>query len=318
MGKTYNSNLKPFDIGRKVIIIHMRISHMGVASNGKFPGLLGQFERKDREMKRKILAGILIVLGSILLILSVTGIGLAWVYNEPLTQRSVARLQEVDGVLVQIQKDLQSAKMEVERALRLIESGEEALAALAQQSTGGKQLLDQVGSMLDDELIPGLASTREKIDQLQGALEDLRTVVRQVNSIPFINLNLPGDQELGNVISGADALDTEIANVQDLAERTSTFVSDLSFALGGDFDETKQHLQDLLQILKDNDKMVSGWRSEVRMLIVSMPRWIDNASIILTVFLLWFGVSQFGLILHGLSIRRGDDPLAVLRTQPPA
>jgi len=210
---------------------------------------------------------------------------------------------------------LQSAKLEVERALRLIESGEEALAALAQQSTGGKQLLDQVGSMLDDELIPGLASTREKIDQLQGALEDLRTVVRQVNSIPFINLNLPGDQELGNVISGADALDTEIANVQDLAERSSTFVSDLSFALGGDFDETKQHLQDLLQILKDNDQMVSGWRSEVRMLIVSMPRWIDNASIILTLFLLWFGFSQFGLILHGLSIRRGDDPLAVLRTK---
>ena len=42
--------------------------------------------------------------------------------------------------------------------------------------------------------------------------------------------------------------------------------------------------------------------------------WIDRASLSLTFFLLWFGLSQFGLLLHGLNLRRGQNPLAVLRT----
>jgi hypothetical protein len=37
------------------------------------------------------------------------------------------------------------------------------------------------------------------------------------------------------------------------------------------------------------------------------------SSVILTVFLLWFGLSQFGLILHGLSLWKGGNPLKVLK-----
>jgi hypothetical protein len=53
----------------------------------------------------------------------------------------------------------------------------------------------------------------------------------------------------------------------------------------------------------------------VEMLIDSLPGWIDRASIILTVFLFWFGLSQFGLLLHGLNAWKGGHPLAVLRRE---
>jgi hypothetical protein len=36
----------------------------------------------------------------------------------------------------------------------------------------------------------------------------------------------------------------------------------------------------------------------------------------LTIFLLWFAVSQFGLLLHGLSLQQGGDPFAVIRRRP--
>jgi len=50
-------------------------------------------------------------------------------------------------------------------------------------------------------------------------------------------------------------------------------------------------------------------------MIEALPTWIDRASISLTIFLLWFSLSQFGLLLHGLSLRRGNDPLEVLRSK---
>jgi chromosome segregation ATPase len=267
-------------------------------------------------MARKILAITLIVLSSILLIASLVGIGAAWVYNEPLTRTAITRLNEIDTTLAQIQTDLNNARLEVERALRIIESAEEALASLTQQTTDAAQLLDEVNKTLDDDLIPGLVTTRERIDDVRTTLEDLRSALEQVNSLPFVNLNVPGDELLGNIITGVDSLDSEIVNVQELAQRASVFVSDTSYLLGGDFNETKQHLEDLLIVLKDYDRQAGDWRAQIATLIESAPRWIDNTSISITVFLLWFGFSQFGLILHGLSIRRGDDPWDVLRKEP--
>ncbi|HQV62970.1 MAG TPA: hypothetical protein PKV19_03135 [Anaerolineales bacterium] len=266
-------------------------------------------------MTRKILIGALIVLSSTFLILSILGIALAWIYNEPVTREATSRLQEVDSQLTQIQTDLRNAKAEVERALRIIQSAEDALASLTQQTTDAKTLLEDVNATLDDKLIPGLEATRTNITEVRNTLEDLRATLKQINELPFVNLSIPGDELLLSIIDQVDALDGEIVNVQDLAQRASTFISDTSYLLGGDFNETKQKLEDLVLVLAEYDQKTADWRGQIADIIESAPRWIDNASLSLTLGLLWFGFSQFGLILHGLGMRRGIDPLDVLRTK---
>ncbi|HQX00763.1 MAG TPA: hypothetical protein PLQ94_01535 [Anaerolineales bacterium] len=266
-------------------------------------------------MTRKILIGALIVLSSTFLILSILGIALAWIYNEPVTREATSRLQEVDSQLTQIQTDLRNAKAEVERALRIIQSAEDALASLTQQTTDAKTLLEDVNATLDDKLIPGLEATRTNITEVRNTLEDLRATLKQINELPFVNLSIPGDELLLSIIDQVDALDGEIVNVQDLAQRASTFINDTSYLLGGDFNETKQKLEDLVLVLAEYDQKVTDWRGQIADILESAPRWIDNASLSLTLGLLWFGFSQFGLILHGLGMRRGIDPLDVLRTK---
>jgi hypothetical protein len=201
----------------------------------------------------------------------------------------------------------------VERALRIIQSAEDALAALTEQTDDAKEILEQVNETLDDELIPGLESTRVRITEARTVLEDLRASLEQLNSLPFIELNIPGDELISNIISGVDSLDAEITNVQDLAQRASVFISDTSYLLGGDFLTTKQNLQDLLQVLEGYDVKLTGWLEQVETLKESAPGWIDNASISLTVVLFWFAFSQLGLMLHGLSIWHGENPFAILK-----
>jgi hypothetical protein len=83
--------------------------------------------------------------------------------------------------------------------------------------------------------------------------------------------------------------------------------------MGGDFTETKKNLQGFLTVVKEYDQKIFGWRVQVKSLLGSLPGWINSASIILTIFLLWFGFSQIGLFLHGLTIWHGGDPFAALR-----
>ncbi len=264
-------------------------------------------------MARKVITYTIISLSSLFLVLSLVGIILAWAYNTPITEKAISQLKDIDAQLSQIQTDLRSAKDEVQRALRIIESAETALASLTQQTQDASDILQNVNQALDDQLIPGLKTTRASITEVKTVLEDLRTSLTQLNSLPFVELNIPGDELITNIISGVDSLDAEISNLQDLAQQASLFISDTSYLLGGDFQETKQNLQDLSLTLAGYDQKITDWREQVNVLITSTPKWLDNTSISLTFFLLWFGFSQFGLLLHGLSLKRGDDPLAVWR-----
>jgi F0F1-type ATP synthase membrane subunit b/b' len=265
------------------------------------------------KMARKIFSWMLIVLGAIFLLLSVVGIGAAWIYNEPLTREVTNRLNGIDSELVQAQTTLASTQVELERALRIVNAAETSLEKLAQQSTTAESIFDSIQNSLDDRLLPELKTTRERINVARNALENLRSLLLSLSALPFIDVNIP-DQILTDLIASTNSLDTEIANAEEIARRASTFVSDTSYLLGGDLSETRDSLKNFLAAVDEYQGKISDWRAQVADLNTSLPLWIDRASIILTVFLFWFGLSQFSLLLHGRIILRGDDPLEVLRT----
>jgi hypothetical protein len=264
-------------------------------------------------MARKILSWTLIVLSSIFLLLSVVGIGAAWVYNGPLTLKTTSRLQEVDQQLALAQSTLDSTHAELTRALRILDAAQTALEKLADPSTSAKSLLEGIQSSLDDRLLPELKSTRENINSARTALENLHGLLKTLSSLPFVGVNIP-DQIVTDLIASTDAIDSEIASAQAVAKQASTFVNDISYLLGGDLTDTRDSLQTFLAAVKEYQTKVTAWRAQVAGLIAGAPKWIDRTSIGLTIFLLWFGLSQFGLLLHGLSLRRGENPLNVLRT----
>lgn len=264
-------------------------------------------------MVRKIFTGILLALSSILLAFSVIGIAAIWIYNEPLTRKAKDILVEIDLELAQAQATLQSSEKELERALRIVETTEKTLQQLVDPSGDTDNVFESIQSTLDDRLIPDLKTTRQRIDAARATLENLRSVLEGIsNFVPFVDLNAP-DKIVADLVISAVSLDADISEIEVVAQQASTFVSDASFLLGGDLTETKDSLQNFLSAIQDYEKKVTRWREQATELNEGAARWIDQASIGLTIFLAWFALSQFGLILHGLSIQYGDNPLWLLR-----
>jgi hypothetical protein len=264
-------------------------------------------------MARKILYGALITVSGILLVLSVMGVGAAWAYNEPLTQQGMARLTEIDGELSQAQASLNTASTELARALRILEGAETALAALTETSTQARQTLQGVGEALDGRLIPGLKTASQKIDQVRVTLQGVLTTLKTINSVPLLNVDIPGEDLLTGLLDAADTLDAEIASVEVVADQASTFLGDVEYVLGGDLGETRQSVEQLLAVVTEYEAKIGGWRTQIAQIQAGLPAWIDQACIGLTVFLLWFALSQFALILIGLQGWQGGNPLVVLR-----
>ena len=265
-------------------------------------------------MARKILYGSLIGLSVILTVLSLVGIGAAWAYNEPLTRLGLARLNEIDQELGQAQTTLQNAELELQRAVRILEDVEIALAALTQKTTQAADTLHAFGETLDETLIPGLRTASEKIDQVRVALQGLLTTLETINSASFLNLEIPGEELLAGLIEAADRLNGDIAGIEQVADQASTFLSDVEYVLRGDVGETQRHVEELLGVVSMYESRIGGWRARLAEIESGLPGWVDWTCIGLTVFLLWFGLSQFGLFLHGLTGWRGGDPLAGLRS----
>jgi chromosome segregation ATPase len=266
-------------------------------------------------MARRIFAGILILLSAILLVASVVGVGAIWYYREPLTREVTGRLKEIDGELAQAEATLQSSEKELQRALRIVDSTEAALEKLTEQSQSAESLFDRIQGTLDKRLLPELKTTRSRIVEARTTLENLQSVISSVSSfIPGVGLNIP-DQMLTDLISSAKSLDTEIANMEVLATQASTFVADTGYLLGGDMTQTRESLQNFLSAIQGYEKKVKGWREQEADILKNAPQWIDQASVILTIFLVWFAISQFSLLLHGIALQRGMDPLMAIRRE---
>lgn len=264
-------------------------------------------------MVKRLFIAALIVLSSLMLVASLMGVGAIWIYRKPLTQNIITRLQYVDQELTDAQAAIEMAKGELERTLRLVDTAETGLAQVKQQAEEAKQLLNTVNGTLNQDLIPGLQTTRDRIQQLRTTLQGLRDTLGKINQIPFLNITVPGDDVLANIMSGVDALDGQIKSVQELAQKASTFTGDTSYLFGGDLSDTKQHIQTLLDSVTAYDVKITGWRAELKGVMEVVPDWINTTSVMLTILLIWFALSQLGLLLHGLTLQRGGDPLAVLR-----
>jgi len=266
-------------------------------------------------MARKIIAGTLIAISSILLGLSIAGIALVWRYQEPLTQLSTIRLRAIDNELGLAQTALQNAERELERTLRAVESAEISLETLKDDFVQAKALFGNVNGSLDKQLLPGLKASRENIDQAKSSLLELQVTLAKINALPFRDLNLPSDKLLVDLIASTNLMDVQITRVETIVKKASTFLEDASYLMEADFTGTKDNLQNFLTVVQEYDQKFSGWREQLAMLTESLPGWIETTAISLTIFLLWFGLSQLSLIRNGLSLWRGGDPQVTMRSQ---
>ena len=259
---------------------------------------------KEPLMIRKILAWVLIVLSVLALILSLSGIIAIWVYRESGTREALDRLGQVENELRLGQTALGTAREELERSLSILDSTEAALNQFTQNDP--QAFFKDVQTTLDDELRPELETARERLINARDTLENVRVVVFGLNIVPFIQVNIP-DQTLTDLIDSADALESRIGEIGDLAEQASTLFEDASALFGGDLAETRASLEGFLAEVTLYERKLSGWRDQAAEVREALPVWINTASILLTLILLWFGLSQVSLFQHGRALLRGEN-----------
>jgi len=256
-------------------------------------------------MPRKIVSWTLIVFSIVFLLASAVGVVASLALNEPLTRLGVEKLGAIDSELRLGEEALKKSHSEIERALSILDSTEAALNQFTKNDP--QAFFADVQTQLNDELLPELATARERLVSARDTLQNLRLLVFGINVAPFVSVNI-SDEMLTDLIDSADALESQIGGIGELAEQASVLLEDASQLFGGDLAGTRESLEGFLADVEAYQQKVTGWREQVEYLQISLPVWLDFASLFLTLFFLWFGLSQFSLFLHGRAILRGENP----------
>lgn len=253
-------------------------------------------------MRKRVLGGVLIVLASIMLVLSLVGVGMIAYHRQPVTETLLGKLTEVNTELKQARSALQDAQIELARTLRMVDSAEESLQALSEQREQAKGFLDAVNGMLEDTITPNIEASKAKIKEAQRSFEEIRTSIENLNRIPFVNIAVPDDSMLDYFEEIIATLEGEVERVEEVADDASTFMSDTSYLLGGDLEETRENVNNLSEVVDEYEQKIADWQKKVNVLIEKTPEWINRASALLAVILVWLAFSQIGLILQGLAL----------------
>ena len=121
-----------------------------------------------------------------MLVLSLVGI-IIWISKNTLTEEIVSQLQAVDADMIEAESAFVTARFELERTMRLVETTEASMQTLNNDFTMVRTLAGRHQRCFGRSTAAGLLTSQEKIDQAKSTLQSLRDTLAEINSAFYGN-----------------------------------------------------------------------------------------------------------------------------------
>jgi chromosome segregation ATPase len=148
------------------------------------------------------------------------------------------------------------------------------------------------------------------VDRIREAFESVKRAVEQLNELPLVAINLPGEELLDSITESLDSLEAQITETKEKVESVSQITEDTVDTLDSGFLTWEDFVQRNLEQLDEYERKIRAYQARLDYLEANIPRWVDAASIVLTLLLTWLAVSQIGMFVLAWSIYSGKDLLA--------
>jgi len=256
---------------------------------------------------KPILGLALLVLSVVFFLVSLGGLIGIWVYNQPLTERVMTLVQttsqDLEGAAAAIELS-QAELISAQAQLDLLQAIMETLGINAEEDLN--RLADIV-SRVEDTLSPVLDSVSSGIGTLRDALLNIKDTLERINELPLVNIEIPGIEEVEQGAGQLQDLQNQIEEGGGKIEQLSQTTQDTVDSLVTGFVRLETSMDSLMETLDEYAQKIDATQDQLTYLEQNLPRWIEYTSAVLTVILVWLGISQVGLFVLGWSYYKGQD-----------
>ena len=264
-------------------------------------------ETERKSTIKPIIGLALLILSVIFFVVSLGGLIGIWVYNQPLTDQALTLIETTSQDLEGAAAAIELSKAELISAgaqLDLLQAIMETLGINAEEDLN--RLADIVGRV-EDTLSPVLDSVAGGINTLRESLLTIKETLERINELPLVNIEIPGIEEIEQGAGQLQDLQNQIEEGGGKIEQLSQTTQDTVDSLVTGFTRLETSIDSLMETLDEYAQKIDATQDQLTYLEQNLPRWIDYTSAILTVILVWLGISQVGLFVLGWSYYKGQD-----------
>jgi len=230
------------------------------------------------------------------MVLGAGGVVGIWLANGPLTQAALGVLTPIEATLASVEVLSGEASDMMAGLAQSVLTVRTRVNAAGEEVASADRTLETVAQIVTERVGPALDVLRSGSNLVQEAADGLERAVARLDGLPFIQLDLPAVDKLRTVQKDVTntVSDLEILKAAATTEDTGPLGS--AFSLVSDpVTELDDRVQAVRGKVDEVHRQVGAAHGTVSMLLIRLPLWIDIASIALTLFLAWFGVSQIAV-----------------------
>jgi multidrug resistance efflux pump len=264
----------------------------------------------ESDKSKPILGLVLVILSVIFFLVSLGGLIGVWVFNQSLTERIQTSIETTSADLEGAAAAIELSKAELISAQAQIDLLQAILETLGLNAAEDLNRLADIVGTVEDTLMPVIDNVASGISTLSEALLNIIDTIERLNELPLVNIQIPGMEIVEEGANQLENLQTQIEEGGGKIEQLSQTTQDTVDSLTTGFRELESSISALVETLDEYEVKIQDAQAQLNYLGTNLPTWIDVASVILTVLLIWLGFSQLGLFILGWSFYKNEDLLA--------
>jgi hypothetical protein len=263
---------------------------------------------------KRILAGLVLLLGAVGLLLSLAGGVGVWVVKEPVTDCTTRVFGRIETALALANGGLGQAEVSLARAAERLDGAREEQRRLAQEPPQGGAARRLLVRTIEQRIAPEVGDAQQTLHTVAEAAVVVNSVLEDLGNLPVLST------------SGLDAdrlteINSRLGNVGPAAWELSRLVREPgpdSDAATAQFSRIEQALTALRGLIADYKSQVAQARERTEALKSQTLARITPAAAIISFVCFWVALSQVSLLAHAWSWWRhlGHDRVGANVSQP--
>ena len=262
---------------------------------------------------KRVLAVTVMVFSVLLIILLVVGIVGSWIVNASLTDGIVRVSTGIDTVLANTDNALSRLDTTVSSARQRVDLFDETVAAAGENLADNPVLLTAIAERLDLGIAPAVDEVRGTVQTIRETILVAQNTVQALDALPFVSIgsSVADDGKLQTLSEALTSLTDGVQQIRDAVRAARTeAITDVVTTMGQGTSRLDDGLETIETAVSGAGDRVSALRTEVSEFESTLTFWLDAASLMITLALLWLIFAQVVTFVFGLSMYKGENLFA--------
>jgi hypothetical protein len=248
---------------------------------------------------RRILAGIVFLVATAMLLLSLAGGVGVWIVKEPATAKAAHVFERVEAALDKADQGLDHADASLGRAAERLESARQQQRRLVREPGKLDVARRFLARTVQQKIAPEMEDAHEKLHTVAEAAVVVNAVLEDVGNFPLLSvtgLNVDRLTEMNNQLAAVGPMAWELSRI--LGDARPGGAAEVGEAQRSRIEQT---LKTMHTAIGEYHSQVTEVRERTEALKAKIFPWITPGAAIFSCVCFWIALSQISLLCHAWS-----------------